>query len=71
VTNGASVKAFRDMIVTVRNHVKQLIEQGRTESQILAEHPTSPFDARWGQGRVPPDQFVHEIYSALTSDKQK
>jgi cyclase len=71
VTNGASVKAFRDMIATVRDRVKQLIDQGRTETQILAEHPTAPFDARWGHGRVPPDQFVHEIYSALTSDKQK
>jgi hypothetical protein len=65
VTNGDSVKAFRDMIVAVRDRVKQLIDQGRTESQILAEHPTSAFDARWGHGRVPPDQFVHEIYAAL------
>jgi cyclase len=71
VTNGASVKAFRDMIVTVRDRVKQLIDQGRTENQILAEHPTAPFDARWGRGRVPPDQFVHEVYAALTNDKQK
>jgi cyclase len=65
VTNGASVKAFRDMIVTVRDRVKQLIDQGRTETQVLAEHPTSAFDARWGHGRVSSDQFVHEIYSAL------
>jgi cyclase len=71
VTNGASVKSFRDMIVTVRDRVKQMIGQGHTENQILAEHPTSSFDARWGHGRVPPDQFVHEIYTALTSDESK
>jgi cyclase len=69
VTNGASVKAFRDMIATVRDRVKPLIAAGRTESQILAEHPTADFDARWGHGRVQPDQFVREIYSAIKTGK--
>jgi len=71
VTDGASVKAFRDMFVTVRDRVKHLIDAGRTEAQILAEHPTADFDARWGHGRVQPDQFVHEIYDALKSSNQK
>ena len=64
-TNGASVKAFRDMIVAVRDRMKPLIAAGRTEGQILAEHPTAEFDARWGHGRVQPDQFVREIYTAI------
>jgi len=45
--------------------VKQMVDAGRTENQVLAAHPTSDFDVRWGQGRVPPDLFVHEIYRAL------
>jgi hypothetical protein len=69
VTNGADVKAFRDMIVTVRDRVKPLVAAGRDESQILAEHLTADFDARWGHGRVQPDQFVREIYSAVKSGK--
>jgi len=69
VTNGADVKAFRDMIVTVRDRVKPLVAAGRDESQILAEHLTADFDARWGHGRVQPDQFVREIYSAIKSGK--
>ena len=69
VTNGADVKAFRDMIVTVRDRVKPLVAAGRDESQILAEHLTGDFDARWGHGRVQPDQFVHEIYSAIKAGK--
>jgi len=67
VTNGAAVKGFRDMIVTVRNRVQSLVAAGRDESQILAEHPTAAFDARWGHGSVQPDQFVREIYSAIKS----
>jgi cyclase len=65
VTTGVDVKGFRDMIVTVRDRVQHMIEAGRTENQVLAEHPTAEFDGRWGHGRVRPDGFVHEIYSAL------
>ncbi|MFZ0701113.1 MAG: hypothetical protein WAN10_14975 [Candidatus Acidiferrales bacterium] len=46
VTNGTSVKAFADMIVTVRDHVKQMIGAGRTEEEILAARPTAEFDTR-------------------------
>jgi hypothetical protein len=65
VTTGADVKAFRDMILTVRDRVQKMIAAGQTEEQVLAAHPTADFDARWGNGRVPPDAFVHEIYSEL------
>jgi cyclase len=65
VTNGATVKAFQSMIVTVRDRIQRMIEAGRTESEVLAEHPTNDFDSQWGRGRVRPDQFVHEVYSAV------
>ena len=71
VTNGASVKAFRDMIVAVRDRVKHRMDEGRTEAQILAEHPTADFDARWGKGRLQPDQFVHAVYAALKNGNQE
>ena len=66
VTNGATLKAFRDMIVTVRNRVQRLVEAGKTESEVVAEHPTSDFDAQWGHGRVRADDFVREVYASLT-----
>jgi cyclase len=71
VTNGANVEAFRAMIVTVRGRVFQMIHAGKTESQVVATHPTSEFDARWGHGRVPPEIFVHEVYAALSARKAK
>jgi len=65
ITNGASVKAFRDMIETVRDRVQRMVNEGRTESQVIAAHPTSDFDEQWGHGRVSPDSFVREIYVSL------
>ena len=66
VTNGAGLKAFHDMVATLRDRVKQRIEAHRTETEIIAEHPTADFDARWGHGRVKPDEFVRAVYRALT-----
>ena len=65
VTTGADVKAFRDMILTVRDRVQKMVAGGQTEDQVLAAHPTADFDARWGNGRVRPDAFVRKLYSAL------
>jgi hypothetical protein len=65
VANGAAVKAFRDMIVTVRGRVQDMILRGRTEDEIVASHPTAEFDQRWGRGRIAPDAFAREIDRAL------
>lgn len=71
VTNGAGLKAFLDMIAAVRGRVQRLIDAGRTESQVIAEHPTSEFDAKWGHGRVSPDAFVQEVYRSLKKNKEE
>lgn len=69
VTNGAGLKAYCDMIVAVRDRVRHSIDAGSAENQVIGEHPTAEFDARWGHGRVQPDAFVQEIYRALTKGK--
>lgn len=65
VANGADLKDFRDMVVSVRTRVQSLVDSGKTEEEAIAAHPTAEFDAQWGHGRVTPDAFVREIYSAL------
>jgi cyclase len=65
VTNGGEVKVFRDMIVTVRDRIKGMLDAGKTEQEIVASHPTQDFDGRWGHGRVSADAFVQTIYQSL------
>jgi hypothetical protein len=65
VTDGAEVGEFRAMILTVRDRVQKLVTAGKSEDQVIAEHPTADFDARWGHGRVSPDAFVKEVYAAV------
>ena len=66
VTNGASLKAFCDMITTVRGRVQHMIEARHSEAEIIAEHLTAEFDNRWGHGRVSPGAFVRAVYRSLT-----
>lgn len=69
VTDGTGLKAFLDMIAAVRKRVQHSIDAGETETQVIAEHPTAEFDAKWGRGRVQPDAFVQEVYRSLKKDK--
>jgi hypothetical protein len=69
VTDGAEVGEFRGMIVTVEERVRRMAAAGKSEEQIIAEHPTADFDARWGHGRVNPDEFVKEVYAAVSSHR--
>lgn len=64
-TGGHDLKAFCDMIATVSDRVRKMVESGATEQQVLAAHPSAGFDARWGHGRVSPDSFVREVYAAV------
>jgi hypothetical protein len=70
VVSGTELKAFRDMIEAVRDRVQRMINDGRTESEVVAVHPTSDFDAAFGHGRVSPDDFVREIYAALKAPQK-
>jgi hypothetical protein len=66
VVTGQNVKEFVDMITTVRDRVQNLINTGHNENRVLAQHATADFDPRWGQGRVTSDDFVRQVYRALT-----
>jgi hypothetical protein len=52
--------------------VQQLIDQGKTLQEVLAAHPTGPYDARVPGGLLPAgnagtsaDRFVRMVYEQL------
>ena len=71
ITDGSTVEAFRDMILAVRDRVQRLVDQGRTENQVVDAHPTTEFDKRWGNGRIGPDTFVREVYRSVKESRRK
>ena len=65
---------YADMIKGVRDKVKQLIAQGKTEKEVVAAKLTAPWDANTAGGLGPAgadmtsaDRFVSEVYQELKS----
>lgn len=61
----AQLVEFRDMLVTVRNNVAALKQQGKSIEEILAAKPTASFDAKWGNFVFNGDQFTRMVYAGL------
>jgi glyoxylase-like metal-dependent hydrolase (beta-lactamase superfamily II) len=58
---------FRDMLVTVRNNVAALKQQGKSLDEIVAARPTAAFDAKWGNFVFNGDQFTRMVHAGLKS----
>ncbi|WP_233839162.1 MBL fold metallo-hydrolase [Paraburkholderia sp. ZP32-5] len=65
VGNRAQLIEFRDMLVTVRNNVAALKQQGKSLDEIVAAKPTAAFDAKWGNFVFNGDQFTRMVYAGL------
>jgi cyclase len=59
------VMAHRDMIVAMRDKVSQLIEQGKSEQEVVAAHPTADYDAKVPQAAQTCDRFVGQLYAEM------
>jgi cyclase len=63
----ADLAAYRDMLVAVGTHVREMVERGATVQETVDSKPTADWDARYGAGGVSPDRFVRIVYEDLTA----
>ncbi len=56
------LRAYREMVVSVRDRVRALQAEGGTLEEVQAARPTAAFDAEWGDGFITPDYFVETVY---------
>jgi glyoxylase-like metal-dependent hydrolase (beta-lactamase superfamily II) len=68
-----TLKASRDMLVTLSARVQKLIDEGRSEDEAVAAKPTKDFDARWvHQGNfVTGDTMTRLAYQSLKGIKPR
>ena len=65
VGDRADLLRYRNMLVTVRDRVAALVEQGKSMDDVTAANPTAEFDATYGDpGRL----FLPLIYQELAGD---
>ncbi len=65
VSNKTEPKAFRDMLVGVRENVAKLKGQGRSRDETVAAKPTAAFDAVFGNFVIDPAFFTRLVYEGV------
>ena len=60
---------YRDMVVTVRDVIADMIKQGMTLDQIKAASPAKPYETQYGTQEGSTSAFVEAIYKSLTVKK--
>jgi len=63
----ADLKASRDALVTIRARVQKLIDEGKSEAEVIAAKPTKELDARWAPrgGFLSGDVITRMAYQSL------
>jgi len=60
---------YRDMVVTVRDVVADMMQRGMTLEQIKEEHPAKPYETQYGRVEGSASAFVESIYKTLAAKK--
>jgi glyoxylase-like metal-dependent hydrolase (beta-lactamase superfamily II) len=61
------LKAYRDLLHTVRGRIAAHIEEGLGEDAVVAARPTRDFDAAWGRGFMKAERWVRIVYRSLSA----
>ena len=69
LSNKRELRAYRDLLATIRDRVQKLKAEGKTMEQVVAAKPTAEWDAKWGTGFMKPDTFLAIVY--LTVDARR
>jgi glyoxylase-like metal-dependent hydrolase (beta-lactamase superfamily II) len=68
ICDDADVVEFRDMVVIVRDRVRDMIQKGMTLDQVKAARPTRDYDTEYvtSASFVTADRFVEAVYKSLS-----
>lgn len=69
VCDQADVLDYRDMVVTIRDVIQDLIKKGRTLEQIKAASPALPYQGQYGAVPGATNAFIETVYQELTAKK--
>ncbi len=59
------VAEYINMLKTVRTRVAALIDEGLSQSEVVAQRPIADLETRWGQGYIKQDRMVIQAYKSL------
>jgi cyclase len=61
----SAVMAHRDIMLAVRDKIAPLVQQGKTQEEVLATNPTADYDAKVPNSKETTQRFVTQVYAEL------
>ena len=65
ITDKAGIVAHRDMIVALRDRVARLVQQGKTQEEVLAAKVNADYDTKVPTPGTTGDRFIGQLYAEL------
>jgi len=69
VTDRDKLRAYRDMVIIIRDRIKKLAAAGKTLDEVQAAKPTAEYDASWGTAFIRGPQLVETIYKEVAKKR--
>jgi glyoxylase-like metal-dependent hydrolase (beta-lactamase superfamily II) len=70
IVDRSAVQFHRDMMMAVRDKVSAMVDQGKTQQEVVAAKPTAEFDPKVpGGAGMTADRFVGQLYAQLKAAK--
>lgn len=66
LSNKKELTAYRDMLMTLRDRMKQAIKAGMTFEEIKAANLSKEYDESWGGGFINPEKMINTLYTDLS-----
>ena len=67
VTDVKTLRAYTEMLETVRERIGEMIASGLTLEEVMAAEPTADFDERYGNAKA---NFINRAYLSMTREAQ-
>jgi cyclase len=65
VANKAALTEYRTMLVTARDRMAKLVQEGKSEDEVLAAKPFADLDAKWASNELASKNFIRVAYHSL------
>jgi cyclase len=66
LANRADLVAWREMLVTSRDRIQKLVNEGKSEQEVVAAKPLADLDKKWAANEQQGENWVRMVYHSFT-----
>ena len=65
LANKTDMIAWREMLITSRDRIQKLINEGKTEQEVLAANPLADLNAKWAANEEQSKNWTRMVYNSF------